>query len=269
MEEKRKYEVPKPKFKVGDYVRVLPRKVQRYQLPNYLDDMLKFEGKVFKIRYITNHGNYCLEGNFYIWHEDWLEPAYKLSIPKEQIDALFNEKVLVHSSFYDKCWEDDYRKYILGHREVDVKVANELYYDYLHELWFTIDYSEEPYYDYLPTKVVFNEKLKRTTLVFRNPNEQFDVVRSEAKDEYNEYLGFLVAMVKYLYKEQAKRHIDYGYKRYNKFKNNIQNYLEQLIRQDIKLSDYQLEKLFDNITKKDQLKFNIDGNIHEIEIERK
>ena len=137
------------------------------------------------------------------------------------------------------------------------------------ELGFTIDYSEEPYYDYLPTKVVFNEKLKRTTLVFRNPNEQFDVVRSEAKDEYNEYLGFLVAMVKYLYKEQAKRHINYGYKRYNKFKNNIQNYLEQLIRQDIKLSDYQLEKLFDNITKKDKLKFNIDGNIHEIEIERK
>ncbi len=251
MEEKRKYEVPKPKFKVGDYVRVLPRKVQRYQLLNYLDDMLKFEGKVFKIRYITNHGDYCLEGNFYIWHEDWLEPAYKLSIPKEQIDALFNEKVLVHSSFYDKCWEDHYRKYILGHREVDVKVANELYYDYL------------------PTKVVFNEKLKRTTLIFGNPNKPFEVVRSEAKDEYNEKTGFLIAMVKYLYKEQAKRHIDYGYKRYNKFKNNIQNYLEQLIRQDIKLSDYQLEKLFDNITKKDKLKFNIDGNIHEIEIERK
>lgn len=65
----------KPKFKVGDKVRILPRKPgQEKTYPWYTDFMTRFEGQVFTIKTITRPYEFIkFVGMGNDWHPDWLE----------------------------------------------------------------------------------------------------------------------------------------------------------------------------------------------------
>lgn len=76
-----------PKFKVGDKVKILPRKDEWEEtFPNYVGEMLEFENEIHPIHEICHDGTIkfdarhkaCWSGldGFY-WHEDWLEPVKK------------------------------------------------------------------------------------------------------------------------------------------------------------------------------------------------
>lgn len=86
------------KYKVGDKVKILPRKdSQRNQSPFYLDKMTEFAGKTLTISGIpdsgiTDYGSYILKGNSWFWHEDWLQ----------KVDKLSEEKPIKYVLFYDE-----------------------------------------------------------------------------------------------------------------------------------------------------------------------
>lgn len=69
------------KFKVGDKVRILPRKDgQEKQFPNYVDDMLDYIGEVDTVVFVGARDHILLNNTKsddwdYQWHEDWLELA--------------------------------------------------------------------------------------------------------------------------------------------------------------------------------------------------
>lgn len=67
------------KFKVGDRVRILPRKEkQEEQYPCYVDEMLDYIGEIVTIIEIQSGDIILLDAQYlddqdYRWHEDWLE----------------------------------------------------------------------------------------------------------------------------------------------------------------------------------------------------
>lgn len=67
------------KFKVGDKVRVLPRKPEwGDQAPYYTEEMLDFEGQHATVAHVFDSGGVSLSKIYgFSWHEDWLEPAKK------------------------------------------------------------------------------------------------------------------------------------------------------------------------------------------------
>lgn len=63
-------------FKVGDKVRILPRRDEwRHQVPFFLDEMETYCGKEFTIEYIDCDGT--IRYQRYFWGQDWLEPVYE------------------------------------------------------------------------------------------------------------------------------------------------------------------------------------------------
>lgn len=197
---------------------------------------------------------------------------------REQFDDLFKDEIIEKNHEDLSLITKVPKKYISGMRTKPKKTFvgnvvgdNNFYIDMFNNRWkvgsFTLD--EPPK---LPYKVVFNEKKGTTTLLFGRKDSPYVVrAKHDGKDKYDENIGFLVGMVKSEYYLTYNKKIKLGYERYNVYKNNLKNYFETLIRIRLRdeLSAYQLNKLFDNITKKDKLLFVIDGKEHEIVVERK
>lgn len=70
-----------PKFKVGDMVRILPRKPEwRTHWPYYTDYMQDHSLKIDTVGDVHPHEPGCITLSSigaYWWHEDWLEPVKK------------------------------------------------------------------------------------------------------------------------------------------------------------------------------------------------
>jgi hypothetical protein len=77
------------KFKVGDKVRILPRKNgQAQQYPEYVDEMTKLAGTTCTVEHVS--GRYIeLAGNDWGWHEDWLVLVPVGIKSKEDMEALY------------------------------------------------------------------------------------------------------------------------------------------------------------------------------------
>lgn len=85
------------KYKVGDKVKILPRKYgQKNQSPPYVDSMTKFVGKILTISTIIYPNNYYLECNPYYWREDWLQ----------KVGKSVKEKPIKYVLFYDENYHD-------------------------------------------------------------------------------------------------------------------------------------------------------------------
>ena len=88
------------KIKVGDYVRVLPRK-DSLEYPFYLDEMLEFVGRTMKVERITKEGNIVLEnctndsGIEYKWKKNWLELCDMDFITPKLEYKMIDDKALV------------------------------------------------------------------------------------------------------------------------------------------------------------------------------
>ncbi len=265
-----------PKFKVGDYVKVLlnPPTVDGFTNGLIFGGIMEqHKGSTVKIELVTkwrDDFSYKVYGNPHIWHEEWLEPATRFDYEMQNTKTIslnIDEGVVSEirkRPFFIPYPSEDYDKHILG----KWGVCNELIGGY--------------FYEHLPLKIVFDEKSGRTTLLFGNENydpkskdkgkkNKYNVVRADAKGKFNEKVGFLIGMIKYLLPKQlTKNVIDLGYERYNKFKNNLTNYFETILRTSLDgISTTQLNKLFDNIDKKDELIFDFEDGRHIIEIERK
>lgn len=67
--------VKQHKFKIGDKVKILPRKEgQRDQYPTYTDTMIEDAGKQARIEGINEDNTLGLDiDKNYEWHPDWLE----------------------------------------------------------------------------------------------------------------------------------------------------------------------------------------------------
>lgn len=72
------------KFKIGDKVKILPRKHGEYdEGPGYNDDMVKFSGKSFVVSDINKSGRVELEGVSFLWGEaSWMDHWLELAKPE-------------------------------------------------------------------------------------------------------------------------------------------------------------------------------------------
>lgn len=120
-------------------------------------------------------------------------------------------------------------------------------------------------------KIVFNEKLGRTTLVFKNGFGRIFASKAQLTkgDKYNEKIGFLIALTKRYYAQDT---IDNAYNRYGKYQTQLIVHLETLLAKTLvsftNLSLYQIHKLFDSLDK-NQIVFG-DGDYKKtVLIERK
>ena len=207
-------------FKLGDRVRVLPRKDgQREQKPFYLDRMRQFENRLFNVEKIHYNGEISLCGlSYYRWNPEWLE------LVRRESSGL---TLTPESGSGIKGGGD------LGSLFIDEKIS---------DLWHSdIEDTKQ-----LPYKVVFNYAKKRTTLMFNGGG----VIRTDTHktDTYDVWFGFLIGIVKRLSDDKVKykRFIEqlYSYPKMRR-ESALEFYVYNLLSDT--LSNHQFNKLKDRI----------------------
>lgn len=264
-----------PKFKVGDYVKILPRKEVKGigLMIGYLDDMLEYENTIQEIESIENDNDYMLKGLEYYWHEDWLEPSsyveYMLQSGDFELDYNLRHLALIP------------KRYISGVRtpkETHDYIADGIGYCLKHTLGD--DYEKfalgrvtgfDTGHINIPSKIVFDEKLGRTTLLFgEKPYKSVVNAKAKTLSKFNFALGVKIALLKYFYTDsEVKEIFDLVYNNFKKDK--IEPYFDKLLKEKLHfLSEYQYNKLFSTKLLDGEIILDIKGyGRHIIEIERK
>lgn len=123
----------------------------------------------------------------------------------------------------------------------------------------------------IPSKIVFDEKLGRTTLLFgEKPYKSVVNAKAKTLSKFNFALGVKIALLKYFYTDsEVKEIFDLAYNNFKKDK--IEPYFDKLLKEKLHfLSEYQYNKLFSTKLLDGEIILDIKGyGRHIIEIERK
>lgn len=206
---------------------------------------------------IDGHKGFYYETSEYWWlnkekcevveesHDDFVKFSYKNKDTEEQKERL--------RKLYDKIHFGN------QYKEEDITVSE----------MFS---SQQKQVSFLPTKVIFNPKKGKTTLLFGEaPYEVYTSVASHG-DEFNLTTGFYVTLLKRLYND-ADRKIKLAYDfdlYYDERERNV--FLEGLIFAELQkhgMSNHQFGKLVFNGLFANEIKFVINGVEHIMEIEHK
>lgn len=258
-----------PKFKVGDYVKILPREGDKYK-GFYLVN------KIVTINCMFDDGSCWLnqdDGALFYWHEDWLEEASYVEYMLQSCDFELDYN-LHHLALIPK-------RYISGVRtqkETHDYIADGIGYCLKHTLGD--DYEKfalgrvtgfDTGHINIPSKIVFDEKLGRTTLLFgEKPYKSVVNAKAKTLSKFNFALGVKIALLKYFYNDsEVKEMFDLVYNNFKKDK--IEPYFDKLLKEKLHfLSEYQYNKLFSTKLLDGEIILDIKGyGRHTIEIERK